>query len=259
MDGVALSTHGVPIRYETHGMGDPALVLVHGWSCDRGYWRGQVDHFAARRQVVTIDLAGHGESGVSRETWTMPAFGEDVVAVVDELGLDRVVLVGHSMGGDVIVETAIRIPGRLVGLVWVDVYRTLDGSGSREEVEEFVAPFRDDFTGKVHAFVRTMFPPDADPGLVDWVASDMGAAPPAIAIPALEHALGNAGPILTHLPRLPAPLVAINAGYRETDVEALARYGIRIVVMPDVGHFPMLEDPAGFNRQLDDAIASFIA
>jgi pimeloyl-ACP methyl ester carboxylesterase len=130
MERVVASSDGVPIGYEVHGSGTPALVFVHGWSCDRSYWRGQVDAFAARHRVVTVDLAGHGASGAGRSAWTMPAFGEDVVAVVAELGLDDLVLddlvlVGHSMGGDVIVETALRLPGQVLGLVWVDTYATL--------------------------------------------------------------------------------------------------------------------------------------
>jgi pimeloyl-ACP methyl ester carboxylesterase len=257
MKAVATSADGVPIVYEGHGAGEPALVLVHGWSCDRGYWRRQVDHFEAVHQVVTVDLAGHGESGDARNAWTMPAFGEDVVAVIDELGLERVVLVGHSMGGDVIVEAALRLPGRVVGLVWVDVYSTLGDPGTREELDEVVAPFREDFPSTTLDFVRRMFPAGADPDLVEWIASDMAAAPPEIALAAMEKAMGNDGPILERLPQLTAPLVAINPGYRDNDVDGLRGYGIETVIMPGVGHFLMLEDPAGFNRVLAETIDGF--
>jgi pimeloyl-ACP methyl ester carboxylesterase len=58
--------------------------------------------------VVAIDLAGHGESGVGRKAWTMPTFGDDLVAVVERLALADAVLIGHSMGGDVIVEAALQ-------------------------------------------------------------------------------------------------------------------------------------------------------
>jgi pimeloyl-ACP methyl ester carboxylesterase len=186
MEGVAHSTDGVPIRYETHGAGEPAVVLVHGWSCDRSYWRGQVDHLAAHRQVIAVDLAGHGESGVGRDAWTMAAFGGDVVAVIEQLGLERVVLVGHSMGGDVIVEPALGLPDRVVGLVWVDVYRTLEEPSSLEEREEFIALFREEFSSSTLDFARGMFPAGADSGLVEWVAADMAAAPPEVAVPALD-------------------------------------------------------------------------
>src|SRR4029450_6001862 len=119
---------------------------------------GQVGHFAARFTVVTIDLAGHGESATGRQSWTMPAFGEDVAPVVVARALPQLVLVGHSMGGDVIVEAACRLRPRIRGLVWVDVYRRLDESGSdtgsAEETAAFMAPFRADFPAATRAFVR---------------------------------------------------------------------------------------------------------
>src|SRR5437867_8235652 len=88
------------------GQVTPALVFVHGWSCDSGYWKHQLDHFARNHQVVTLDLAGHGESGLDRENWTLQGFVEDLVAVVETLHLKKAVLIGHSMGGDVIIEAA---------------------------------------------------------------------------------------------------------------------------------------------------------
>jgi pimeloyl-ACP methyl ester carboxylesterase len=61
------SPDGIPIAYETRGQGAPALVFVHGWSCDRTYWAGQLEPLSRDYRVVAIDLAGHGESGVGRE------------------------------------------------------------------------------------------------------------------------------------------------------------------------------------------------
>lgn len=90
------------IAYQVVGSGKPALLFVHGWYCDQSYRNAQVNHFAPQYKVVTIDLAGHGKSGLDRKTWTMEAFGDDVMAVVKELDLDRVVLIGHSIGGHVI-------------------------------------------------------------------------------------------------------------------------------------------------------------
>ena len=136
------SRDGIPIVYDAVGSGDPALILVHGWSCDRTYWRQQTGVFADRHRVVTIDLAGHGESGEGRASWTMASFGEDVVAVVDDLGLANMVLVGHSMGGDVIVEAALRLGERVAGLVWVDTYDELTTPATEEQVQAFVEPFR---------------------------------------------------------------------------------------------------------------------
>jgi pimeloyl-ACP methyl ester carboxylesterase len=102
-----------------------------------------------------------------------------------------------------------------------------------------------------------MFAPESDPDLVEGIVADMSAAPPDIAVGALEHAVSNDDAILAALPELKAPIVAINAGYRPTDIEALEGHGVKAILMPGVGHFLMLEDPATFNRLLGEAIEDF--
>jgi pimeloyl-ACP methyl ester carboxylesterase len=259
MHGIATSRDGIPLVFEVHGTGAPALVLVHGWSCDRSYWDGQVGPLAARYQTVAVDLAGHGESGAGRRAWTMAGFGEDVVAIVEQLGIGEMVLVGHSMGGDVIVEAALRLGDRVAGLVWADVYSTLGEPHSDEELEAFAAPFQEDFAPTARAFVRRLFPPDADPELVERVAADMSAATPEIAVDVLRHAVGNEPGVIAGLGRLTVPVVAINAEDWGTDAEALRRHGVGTVLMPGVGHFLMLEDPEGFNRLLIEVVEGFRA
>jgi pimeloyl-ACP methyl ester carboxylesterase len=245
-----------------YGGGLPAIVFVHGWCCDRRYWHGQVSHFAARFTVVTVDLAGHGESGTGRRSWTMPAFGEDVAAVVTRLDLPEVVLVGHSMGGDVVVEASRRLRPRVRGLVWVDVYRSLDESGSdaatEEETAAFMAPFRADFGAATRGFVRRIAGADTDPDLVDRIAEDMAAAPPHIALDAMRYAISNERAAIAGLRQAAVPIVAINPETPPTDIESLARYGIATAVLPAAGHFLMLQDPPGFNQLLDNVVDEFL-
>lgn len=257
MTDVALSSDGIRVHFEVHGAGSPALVFVHGWSCDRSYWSNQSKHFAERYQVLAIDLAGHGESGVGRDAWTMPAFGDDVIAVVEKVGLEELVLIGHSMGGDVIVEAALHLPGRVAGLVWADTYSSLGEPDTGEQIEQFLAPFREDFVTATRDFVRQMFVPGSDAVLVDRVATNMSAAPPEIAVDVLEHAVSNDSLILAGLRELTAPIVAINPDDQPTDIEALRRHGVKTVLMSGVGHFLMMEDPDTFNRLLGETVEEF--
>lgn len=187
--GVVPSADGVSIAYETAGESPLALVFVHGWSCDRSYWSAQVEAFSPEFRVVAMDLAVHGESGGGRDVQSMTAFGADVAAVVDHLGIERTLLIGHSMGGDVIMEAARLLPGRVLGLVWMDTYRQLPVRRTPEELEAILAPFRADFVGTTREAIRGLFPEDADSSLVERVAADMSSAPPSIAIPPLEAVL----------------------------------------------------------------------
>jgi pimeloyl-ACP methyl ester carboxylesterase len=248
------SADGVPIAYDVKGEGMLALVFVHGWSCDRTYWREQVEPFSSGFRVVTVDLAGHGESGGGRKAWTIEAFGDDVAAVVRQLGLRRAIFIGHSMGGDVIVEAARQLPGRVAGLVWVDTYKQLGTFRTPQQIEAFAAPFRADFVATTRDFVHHMFLPTADPALVERIAADMSAAPPDVALGAMVSAIAFDRRIPTALAELELPVIAINPAQPPTDTASLGRYGVGVLLMANVGHFPMLEDPARFNAILRTAI-----
>ncbi len=254
------SSDGVAIAYESFGRGEPALVLVHCWSCDRHLWDGVVPAVAKDRRVVTIDLAGHGESGRDRKEWTIQAFGQDVRAVVDKLGLKRVILAGHSMGGPVILEAARLLPGRVVGLIPVDTGLNVEKTSAPEEVAGLVAGFEKDYRGTAERFTRQyMFVPKSDPKIVDSVAAKNAAAAPEIAIPCLRAAVSyDARPTLKEV-RVPAH--AINSDKYPTDVAANRRHfaSYDVTLMSGVGHYLMLEDPARFSELLVKVIASLPA
>jgi pimeloyl-ACP methyl ester carboxylesterase len=245
---------GVRIAYTVTGEGAPSLVFVHGWSCDRRYWDWQLRGFAKYHRVVGVDLAGHGDSGANRARWTIEAFGGDVAAVIDALGLERPVLIGHSMGGDVIAETARRLKRPVAGLIWVDTYKRLGAARTPDEIATIVRPFRDNFAATTRAFVRGMFLPGTDAGLVDLVAGDMASAPPEVAIGALESALAYAREMPVALEALKLPVIAINPETPATDLASMSAHGVEVMLMSDVGHFPMMESPERFNRILRTAI-----
>jgi len=253
----ANSSDGVEIRYETFGSGAPAIVFVHGWSCDRSYWRFQVGEFARRHRVLAIDLGGHGESGLGRAEWTMASFGADVAAAVDAEGLDDVVLVGHSMGGDVVDEAALLLGDRVRGVVWVDTYDDLEPV-SAEENDALIEGFRRDLPEAARAFAHRVMK-GGGPELIEWVANDMAAAPPEVALDALSRTLGAADATIAALTRIDVPVVAINPDPQPAHVDSLARHGVGVMPMQGVGHFVMLEDPEQFNRVLGDVIAAFPA
>ncbi|MFP4482210.1 MAG: alpha/beta fold hydrolase, partial [Thermovirgaceae bacterium] len=184
---VAFSEDGTPISWETHGEGEPALVFVHGWSCDARYWKKQVPVFSKTRRVITMDLAGHGHSGMNRKQYTMASFGEDVRAVVEAAAAVKVILVGHSMGGSVIAEAAKIMPEQVIGLIGVDTLENVGYRMSSEEAKMMVAPFEQDFPSATKEFVSGMIQKDTDTELRHWIVSDMASAPPTVAVSAMKE------------------------------------------------------------------------
>ena len=250
----AKSSDGERIAYDVHGAGDTTVVLVHGWSTDRSYFQYQVDALAKKFKVVSIDLAGHGESSMGRKNPTIASFGADVEAVVRKLRSKRVVLVGHAMGGDVVVAAARLLKGRVVGLVWLEDYKEIGPTRSDASIEKFSAKLRADFPGVAGHVARNLFRLDADPTLVERVARDIASAPPEVAILSLESSFRYAREIPTALAELKLPVIAINGDNGDTDAGSLAKHGVKSVIMSGAGHFLMMEDPARFNPLLISAI-----
>lgn len=256
------SADGVSIAYQVQGKGKPALVFVHGWCCDRTYWDAQVPHFAQQYKVVTVDLAGHGESGLNRKTWTMASFGEDVRAVVDKLGLNQIVLVGHSMGGPVILEATRRMPKRVIGLVGVDTFKDLERKYTRDQIDQSLAPFRTDFPEAIHKLVReSLFTTNSDSTSVERIAADISAAPPTVGLGAGEALLHYYNRYPEVLQEVRTPIRCINSDMDPTNVEAGQRYAqsFEVTLMSGVGHFVMIEDPETFNRLLDEVVKEIVS
>ncbi len=258
-EGKVPSADGVPIAYAVEGEGRSTVVLLHGWSCDRSYWRGQIEALSADYRVVTIDLAGHGASGVDRADWTLAAFGQDVKAVVEELGLARVVLVGHSMGAATALEAARLLGDRALGVVAVDA---LHDVGSRPDPEgwgRLMESYETDFAGTCDRFVHSLFLETADSALVESTATDMCTAPAEVATAIMRGfgaydqaaVMGAAG----------VPIRAINSAMFPTNVEGNRRYAedFEITVLEGVGHFPMLVKPEQLNRRLLEILAELTA
>src|SRR5690606_29537370 len=89
------------INYNVYGDGGATLLFVHGAYIDQTYWDKQVEYFKDDYKVVTLDLPGHGKSGKDRKHWSIRGFADDVYTLIKKLHLKNVILIGHSMGGDV--------------------------------------------------------------------------------------------------------------------------------------------------------------
>ena len=90
---------GLKIAYSVAGAGETTLVFVNGGTADRSFFDGQVAAFSGRYRIVTIDLAGHGESDTGRDPWTVERAGDDVARVVEAENLDGVILFGSHADG----------------------------------------------------------------------------------------------------------------------------------------------------------------
>lgn len=247
------SFDGVNISYQSQGRGEPALVFVHGWSCDKTVWKHQVSYFSQKHKVVTLDFGGHGKSGLNRKDWTVEAYGKDVAAVIKKLNLKNVILIGHSMGGSVIAETALLMPDRVICLVGADTFHDIE-NGYTNGMDEMIAGLKPDFNLQVRGFARFMFPENTDPNLVEQIAEKMSSANPTAALNTLEN-IGKHN-LKAALEKITVPVYSISSDFWPTYFETNQKLvpSFKVKLMPGIGHFVMLEDPQKFNKYLEEII-----
>jgi len=251
-EGYVYSSDSERIHYISAGQGDVTLLFIHCWSCNSTFWNAQLSYFSKKYQVIALDLAGHGASGASRKNYSIAKFADDVSAVVNDLKLNNVILIGHSMGGAVAVEAALILPEKVRGVVAVDAFATGYPWPEKAAIAAQLAPFQENYSNATFKMVEGMFAPHTGKALIYRIANDMASADPAVAISALQNLfLWMADEYPQRRTELKVPLININARRRKQRPAG----DKNIITVPFVGHFIPLEAPLKFNQALADAIA----
>jgi len=252
---------GLEIVGELRGRGDAALVFLHGWCGDREYWQHQVEAFAADYRVVALDQAGHGESGKGRKAWTADGLAGDVEAVVKALGLKRVILVGHSMGGSVALLAAKRMPGTVIAVIGVDTLQNAEFKLPEEVRKSILDGVEKDFKGTVRVTIAGLLPEKADAELKTWLQTKAEGQDPKMALALMRDLFGLDTRKLLKEAKVPVRCINSAGGYKSftpTAVETNKKYAdFGAVTIEGVGHYPMLEKPDEFNRRLRDVLKEF--
>jgi pimeloyl-ACP methyl ester carboxylesterase len=115
----AVTVAGVDVRYAVSGEGSHDLVLVHGHGAHHLWWQDIAPLLEPHWRVIQLELSGHGDSG-HRPGYSADIWSADVLGVLDAVGAEQPVLVGHSMGGIILLALAAAHPERAAGVVLVD-------------------------------------------------------------------------------------------------------------------------------------------
>lgn len=247
---------GIELRYELLGSG-PCVTLSHPLACDLSVWDGQVDELAQRFSVLRFDARGHGSSSAPAGEYAFEAMADDVIALLDALGIERTHFVGLSLGGMIGQHVALKAPQRLASLVLAD-------TTSRYPAE--AGPVWDE---RIRIVRQQGMEPMVEPTLARWFTERYRLGNPAVM--ARIGALIRATPVAGYLgcchaiPRLDVTerLRALHlpalvmVGDQDTGTpEAMAREiheaisGSQLVVIRDAAHLSNIEQVAQFNRAL---------
>lgn len=243
------------LRVSDGGSGGVPVVFVHGLGSDLEVWRAQLDHVRASRRAIAYDQRGHGGSQPASDgVYTIDALAEDLDRVVRAEGIERFVLVGHSMAGEVITAYAQRHPEKLAALVYADAVG--DVSQAPPELKAwFFRPPEGYGPQEAKAEFAEMIGPKARPTTREHVLAAVARVDPGTIL-AIRRSMGTFAPG-PELARYTGPRFAIEAEGSE-QVPFMASRGIpglTRIALPNVSHWLMMDDPEGFNRALDTVLA----
>lgn len=251
--------NGITVAYDDNGSG-PAVLLIHGFPLSRRMWRPQTRALTeAGFRVITPDLRGFGESDAPEGPYSMELFADDMIELLDHLGIGEAVVGGMSMGGYVLFNLLERYPARIRGACFITTRANADDEAGKERrllLAREVMRFGPQVVAE--SFEKLLFAEETlkeRPKLVAEVYGWMTG----------NDSRGIAGGLLAmrerkeYTPLLPgftAPSLAIGAEGDKAAPPETARIiaagipGCRLAIIPEAGHMANLENPGAFNAAL---------
>ena len=245
------------------GRGD-ALVLVHGLADDHRAWRRALPDLALRHRVLLYDLRGHGQTSLGNPDGTLRQLGDDLVGMMDAIGLDRAAVAGFSLGGTIAMRAGIDHPDRISRLALIATSSRVGRSAAEwyrqrvEMVERRDAVLRDTLDRDA-ADVYAETPAELEEGLL--IRRQSTADPRGYGNACAAMAALNAAPLDPELPAITAPTLVVASAKdkhcppRAAEIIASGIGGSRLEILPDAGHAIPAEKP----RELAGLINSFLA
>ncbi len=258
---VTIREKQVEINYLQQGNGKTTLLFLHGWCINSLYWENQISYFSKDYTVYAIDIAGFGKSKANREKWTIEEYAKDVSAFIDNLDLDDVILIGHSMSGEIILQTALNNNPRIIGLVGIDNFKFIDVEFTPEQIEQMSAFFpllQDNFRINAPIYAENMlFHPSTTNEIKERIKSDFANADPKIGYSSIMNLMQFARNESSKLEELPYKLYLINSDMTPTNESGLEKHcknGFDVKSINATGHYPMVEKPVEFNCLLENVL-----
>jgi len=227
------------------------LLLLHGAGGSHLTWRSQLRELSDRFRIISVDLPGHGQSEGTGEA-TVGSYARSVSELMKVLELRDVVLGGHSMGGAIALEIALRDPSRLAGLVLV-------GTGARLRVLPAIfSVIREDFELAIQSMAGFTFGPAASSELIEEERHLLAKSSADVMLK--DFTACDSFDIMERVGSIHVPTLIVCGKedrltppkYSETLRENIS--GSEIVLLDDCGHMPMLEQSGKFNER----VSSFV-
>jgi len=243
---------GPRLYYERAGSGESELLFVPGWSCDWRAFKPQFAYFSEAHSVTALDPRGFGKSDRPESGYHVRDFADDLAHFCTEVGIEKPVVVGHSLGGGIAVEFAARYPSLPRAVVLVDP-NPIDPS---PEVVKFFDAAADQLEGPCGEQVRRLWTESMgarDPELARWISDHMCATPLSVAAPVIRSLNDWNGVGALSLCDVPTLLLARAGGDRTPEVVRLLaiKPDLEVGMVVGAGHFCQLAVPEQVNAMIE--------
>ena len=258
---VTIRDKQVEINYFQQGQGDTTLLFLHGWCIDGTYWKDQVDYFSKNYSVYAIDLPGFGKSKAERTNWTIEEYANDVTAFIDTMHIKNVVIIGHSMAGEIMLQTALSNNPKIAGIVGVDNFKSIDVVLPPEQMKQmtdFFPMLEKDFKNSAPVYADLMlFHPTTSKAVKDRVKTDFANSDSVIGYGTIMTQMQYAYTDAQRLEQLNYKLYLINSDGFPTNEIGLNNHcknSFQVETISATGHYPMIEKPTEFNLILEKVL-----
>jgi pimeloyl-ACP methyl ester carboxylesterase len=245
-----LNRDGVELFYAEAGTGEPPVLLVHGWTCDHTAMAPLFTYFRRSHRVITVDLRGHGESDKPEQDYTMAVFADDLAWMCGELGLEKPIVIGHSMGGIIAVEVAARFPDLPSVVVTLDS-PVVASPALLDRVKPLVEGVHSSaFRELQDQFVDSMFLPTDNQERKARIKAGMLNTPQHVAESAFDNVLKDT---ISAARACKVPLLVLAAAESLSDLYRLREVCPNVVTGQTVGagHFHQLEVPEQITAMIE--------
>ncbi len=260
---ITIRDNQVEINYFQQGAGDTTLLFLHGWCIDAAYWKDQLEWFSKTHQVIALDLPGFGRSKAQRTDWTIEEYALDVAALMDAMDLKNVVVVAHSMAGEIMLQTALTNNPRVVGIVGVDNFKMIDvvlTPQQMKQMTDFLPLLEKDFKHSAAVYADLMlFHPETPTKVKERVKADFSNSDPVIGYGTILTQMQYASADAQRLEQLNYKLYLINSDGSPTNDKGLKNHcknSFQVETIYAAGHYPMIEKPTEFNRALEKVLTA---
>lgn len=258
---VTIRDKQIEINYFQQGQGDTTLLFLHGWCINGTYWKNQVDYFSKNYNVYAIDLPGFGKSKAERINWTIEEYANDVTAFIDTMNLKNIVIIGHSMAGEIMLQTALSNNPKIIGVVGVDNFKLIDVVFTPEQMKQmtdFFPMLQNDFKNSAPVYADMMlFHPTTSKEVKDRVKTDFANSDSVIGYRTIMTQMQYAYIDAQRLEQLNYKLYLINSDGFPTNEIGLNNHcktSFQVETIAATGHYPMIEKPTEFNLILEKVL-----